>query len=91
MNEKNLQPNIRDFFIGRLTDMASAQYERYLCLPISKENKMELIKYHKWIKDKYTFININKYKKIKLLTKTNFILYPFISKYTKNKIVNLYK
>lgn len=91
MNEKKLQPNIRSFFIDRLTDMASAQYERYLCLPISKENKRELIEYHKWIKNKYTFININRWKKIKLLIKTNFILYPFISKYTKNQIANLYK
>lgn len=91
MERKNLRPNIRAFFIDRLTDMASAQYERYLCLPISKENKRELIKYHKWIKNKYTFINLNRWKKIKLLINTNFILYPFISKYTKNQIENLYK
>ena len=85
MDNNVYEKKTKEFFINRLTTMASAQYERYLCLKISKESKKELIEFDSWLRKRYPDLYIDKWKKINLLRISNFIFYPAISCYTKKQ------
>ena len=74
---------------NRLSEMARAQYERYLCLPIATTTKKELITYDQWIKG-VEYIDIHRSKIVRLLRGSNYLIYPILAHYEKNRIKKMY-
>lgn len=63
----------------RLTWMTAYQYRFYLCLPISRKNKHELMEFNKWVKNEALDIVPRGSKRYEILNKTAFILYPIVA------------